>query len=613
MYLSKSLPAVILCCFLFSGVGSFAQAPVVPTARLSALLREYRDHVLSDTAYLKAVDSIAPMLGNDDSLPQRLAVYREIAFGDNRKGPWKARYYSYMALYSSNKSQFGSAIYYSEKNNEEKVKLGLFEKGGLSHSDLFAISIYSSNRDYPRVISRYDKLRPDLLRIPAAVAKGTVSTEQVSVALMILNAVEYAADKARDSVRAADVIQIGGSMLAAVREAGKYRDVWLEARYFCDFMGFERERFLDHSNVAGELLQGAIREVTARGFPPILQPSYTEFTYTEAVDFYFDWGKTDSARRYLDVVKALNDSGVQYSTLDPAFLPESNSKLLASTGRFGEAYHELRKVYQLRDSAFYAVSSDKDNNLYALAAEENTRAELLRTEAERRRAERSSLYLFTLLGLVIVGGFAGFRIYRFRQRQKLLNLQLNLARNFHDEIGPMLLFANALVKKEMETHPTPGLAELKVQTAQIMEAVRGISHDLKSSQLSTVDSFSREIMVLLEKIRRTTGIDFTLRQNNGQQVLSHWQYSHLTKMVNEMIGNSVRHAGCSQVTVLIKAMEESLRITYSDNGRGMEPGSVSAGIGMRNIRERTDLLKGSFELQNAWPEGYSIELTIPFV
>jgi signal transduction histidine kinase len=120
-------------------------------------------------------------------------------------------------------------------------------------------------------------------------------------------------------------------------------------------------------------------------------------------------------------------------------------------------------------------------------------------------------------------------------------------------------------------------------------------------------------MVLLEKLKRTTGIDFTLRLNSGQQVLSHWQYSHLTKIVNEMIGNSVRHAGCSQITVLIKAMERNLRITYSDNGRGMEPGSFSAGIGIRNIRERTDLLKGSFELQNAWPEGYSIELTIPFV
>ena len=182
---SKSLPAVILCCLLFSGVGSFAQAPGVPTARLSALLREYRDHVLSDTAYLKAVDSIAPMLGNDDSLPQRLAVYREIAFRDNIKGPWKARYYGYMALYFNNKSQFGSAIYYSEKNNEEKVKLGVFEMGGLPHSDLFAFSIDSSIRVYPRVISRYDKLCDrTLLRIPAAVAKGTVEsrTEGISSA-----------------------------------------------------------------------------------------------------------------------------------------------------------------------------------------------------------------------------------------------------------------------------------------------------------------------------------------------------------------------------------------------------------------------------------------------
>jgi hypothetical protein len=51
-----------------------------------------------DTAYLKAVDSIAPILGNDDSLPQRLAVYREIAFGEKIKGSWKAKYYSYMAI-----------------------------------------------------------------------------------------------------------------------------------------------------------------------------------------------------------------------------------------------------------------------------------------------------------------------------------------------------------------------------------------------------------------------------------------------------------------------------------------------------------------------------------
>jgi signal transduction histidine kinase len=354
-------------------------------------------------------------------------------------------------------------------------------------------------------------------------------------------------------------------------------------------------------------------EVQAQGFPARQQPAYVEFTFTEAFEFYFEYGLTDSARRYFERVKALNEKGVEYSSLDPAFLPEAGSKLEARDGHYREAYQELLQEYRIRDSAYYAVSADKDNNLYALTAEENTRAALLRTEEGRHKAERYSMYLFTLLGLLVLSGFAGFMAYRSRQRQRLLNLQLNLARNFHDEIGPMVLFANALVKKELDERPSPGLAELKVQTAQIMEAVRGIAHDLKTNQLSTVETFGREVMALLEKIRHTTGIDFLFRLNPGSRILSHWQYTHLTKTMNELISNSIKHAGCTRITVLIQSMGERFMITYSDDGRGMEPGSFSSGIGLGNIIERVALLKGSMDLCNSWPEGYQIEISIPFV
>ena len=221
--------------------------------------------------------------------------------------------------------------------------------------------------------------------------------------------------------------------------------------------------------------------------------------------------------------------------------------------KFEKAYNDLLKVYLMRDSAYYAVSSDKDNNLYAMAREENTRAELLRTEVRRRQAEKSTEYLFVLLTLLVLGGVGVFTVYRYRQRQKLTDLQLSLARNFHDEIGPMLLYANALVKKETEAHPSPVLDELKAQIATSMEAVRSISHDLKSSRLCTVDSFYREISLLLEKIRRTTEIDFTIRLNNGSRILSYWQYSNLKNIVNELIGNSIKHAGCARITILDKS------------------------------------------------------------
>jgi signal transduction histidine kinase len=612
--LSKPLHLITLCCLVVSGGPCLAQSAFSSAQHLDDLLRDYQSHRLNDSAYLKAVDSVAPVLLAEDSLPAWLGTYQGIAFGDSRWGVYRAHYYTYMAIHASNKNQFGSAIYYSEKNNEERIAIGQFRKGGLSHSDLFAMTIYSNNHDYTRVLARYRVLRPALMRIPGEVKADKADAEDVSVALMIGNAVVYAACKARDSAMAVEAARIGDRVVAAIGVSpDNFGARVTQFCYLCHLSDFELERFLGHGTAAGEMLQRAIGEVQAPGFPARLQPAYVEFTFTEAFDFYFDNGRMDSARRYFDRVKTLNEKGVEYSNLDPEFQPEASSKLEAKDGHYREAYEELLREYRIRDSAYYAVSADKDNNLYALSAEENIRAELLRTEEERRRAERDTTYLFTLLALLVLGGIVGFMAYRSRQRQRMLNLQLNLARNFHDEIGPMLLFTNALIKKELDERPSAGLAELKAQTAQIMEAVRGIAHDLKSSQLSTVDSFGREVTALLEKIRQSTGIDFQFRLNQGGRILSNWQYTHLTKMMNELISNSIKHAGCSRISVLIESREQRFTIGYSDDGRGMEPGSFSAGIGLGNIKERVGLLKGSFELRNAWPEGYSIEISIPFV
>src|SRR5580693_3440006 len=59
---SKPLKLLILCCLLVTGGNSVAQSPASAVQRLSILLRLYHEHRLSDTAYLKAVDSIAPLM-----------------------------------------------------------------------------------------------------------------------------------------------------------------------------------------------------------------------------------------------------------------------------------------------------------------------------------------------------------------------------------------------------------------------------------------------------------------------------------------------------------------------------------------------------------------------
>jgi two-component system, NarL family, sensor kinase len=177
----------------------------------------------------------------------------------------------------------------------------------------------------------------------------------------------------------------------------------------------------------------------------------------------------------------------------------------------------------------------------------------------------------------------------------------------------MLIYANALVKKEMDDHQSPRLAELKNHIGLLMGEVRSISHDLKSERLDTITGFGRELTAALEKIRDATGIGFTLQVENGEKALTQLQRTHLSKIVHELVGNSLKHAGCGNINVAMTSIDRSLRVDYSDDGKGIDPTIPPAGIGLQNIRERVAFLRGSFHLDNAWPKGYSIHILIPLV
>lgn len=610
--------AYILCLLVLTNSLARAQDRLLLKKHLADVLIEYQRQRLPDTAYLNAVDSSIGSLLDDDSLVSLMSTYRQIAFNNKGMGRSRKKYYAIMAMYSFNKNKYGSAIYYSEKNNEEAVKAGIFEKGGIPHSDQFAIGVYNQNRDYARVLSKYRTLRPLYLSIPGSIALGEISAEQANVAFTTMNDVVDAAYKTGDTILANEGIGTAEKMLSAtLMQAGKYKGY--TTLYSCagHLMAYFREKYRGNTRVAGDFLQSAMHEMASRDFPEDMRPGYAYDLYAEAFDFYLDAGRQDSAQHYLALVHDLPDDQIKFTGIKQHFLLESNSKLEARNGNFGAAYQDLRKLYGMRDSAFYAVSSDKDNNLYALAEAENTRNDLLSEEAKREHAEKSNHILFGLLALLCFGGAIGFLLYRAREKQRLLNLQLSLARNFHDEIGPMLLYANTLVKKEMATNGSPRLDELKGHLAHIMDAVRGISHDLKSSELMTVSSLYRDISTLLEKIRASTRIDFTISINQGSRILSYWQYNNLRKIVNELITNSIKHADCTLIRIGLNTTERELCLTYSDNGKGIaevgESGKSGDGIGLQNIKERTAMLNGRFELNNAWPEGYTIDISIPLL
>jgi signal transduction histidine kinase len=613
MRLSYRLTSCFCLLFSLAQTWGLAQSTDSLKHRLAALLEARQERVLKDTDYLRSVDSIAPLLEQQDSLPQWLATYRDLAFSDPRQLRRRANYYTFLALNAYNTNKFGSAIFYSEKNNEARIAAGLFEKGAFSHADLFALSVYYNNRNYTRATERFLQLYPALARVPATVGTGKETPEQTWLALSLLQAAVYTFSKTGDSAHLEQSFHLAADILArARRQAAKYSRYQPQLIYLEANMAFQRARFFRQPQQAAGFLRTAIDAVRANGFPANLVTDYSGSLYREAVEFYFDRNNPDSARYYLNLLRA-QDPNSRFAVMDPVFLLDNESRLMAGDGHPAEAYERLRKAWLLRDSAFYAVSADRDNNLYALAEADNAHTELLRSEEKKRAAEKANLLLFFLLFLLVLAGLAVFLINRARQRRRLLNLQIHLARNFHDAIGPMLLYANALVKKQMDDQSSPYLIELKTHIAQIMTEVRSIAHDLKSTHFDTINGFSREITTLLEKVSAATGIAFVVKVDNGDQPLSHLQLIHLSNIVRELVGNSIKHAGCDKISLEITGVKRTLHLHYSDNGKGLDPTAPSAGIGLQNIRERADSLRGNCTINNAWPEGYSIHLSIPLL
>jgi signal transduction histidine kinase len=606
-------PPCLLFLGILAGTAGFGQKTDSLKLRLAFLVGERKERLLKDTDYLRAVDSIAPLLTREDSLPQWLSVYREIAFSDPKQGRRRANYYSWMALRAYLNSKFGTAVYYAEKNNEEKIKAGIFERSTFSHGDLFVLSVYYNNRDYTQVIAKYLPLQPAIAIVPAAIVKGKISPEAAWLALSILQTAVYTYRKTGDLPMMDSTYRLAAAIFGETKRSLTLNGKWQqEFDYVEESMVFETHRAHQRPLEAAGALAAAVKAVQNADFPANLRADYAQSLYNEAVEFYFERNKNDSARFYLGLLHG-QQANALFAVSDPVALLMGDARLQAGSGQYAEAYNTMRKAFQLRDSAYYSVSSDRDNNLYALAEAENARADLLRTDEQKRAAERSNLILFFLLFLFVFGGAISFVLYRSRQHRRLLNLQLDLARNFHDSIGPMLIYANALVKKEMDEHPSPRLTALKDHIGLLMDEVRGISHDLTSDRFKTITGFGRELTATLEKLREATGIGFTLKVENGEKALTQLQLTHLSRIVHELVGNSIKHAGCGAINLEMTGVKRSLRVHYSDDGKGIDPDRQPAGIGLQNIRERVASLRGSFHLDNAWPRGYSILILIPLL
>ncbi len=78
----------------------------------------------------------------------------------------------------------------------------------------------------------------------------------------------------------------------------------------------------------------------------------------------------------------------------------------------------------------------------------------------------------------------------------------------------------------------------------------------------------------------------------------------------ELVANAVKHAGATIINVQLMVNNGLVSLTVRDNGYGFDPGKVTSGIGLENIRIRTAAYNGKMNIHTAPGNGTEISIEL---
>jgi len=205
--------------------------------------------------------------------------------------------------------------------------------------------------------------------------------------------------------------------------------------------------------------------------------------------------------------------------------------------------------------------------------------------------------------------------------QELLRTQLETQENtfrqiadeLHDNVGQLLSSTNILLVVTQKKLPDPPATLIMASEtlSRAMQDLRALSKSLNREWLqrfNLIDNLQTEA----DRINISRSITVRVLPGTSQLPATPESQVMLFRVIQEAMQNCIRHAGARSIDVHITAEEGLIRISVQDDGKGFTPDPEKPlGLGLLNMRHRTNLLGGSIEWHSAAGEGTKVQICLP--
>jgi signal transduction histidine kinase len=204
----------------------------------------------------------------------------------------------------------------------------------------------------------------------------------------------------------------------------------------------------------------------------------------------------------------------------------------------------------------------------------------------------------------------------------LLNMQVQVQQQtmqfigaeIHDSVAQKLTLASIYSQKIEYENKYPELSEKMKNISAIVNdslwELRELSKTLTNASLQN-HSLTELIKNECDKVSES-GVCKVFFNSTFSEELSTIIKSSIFRVIQEFLQNSLKHSGCSEISILISQDTNGVKITAKDNGKGFDvKNNHSKGIGLNNMRRRVSQIGGNLDLQSEPDNGTVATIIIP--
>jgi signal transduction histidine kinase len=209
-------------------------------------------------------------------------------------------------------------------------------------------------------------------------------------------------------------------------------------------------------------------------------------------------------------------------------------------------------------------------------------------------------------------------IEEMERAQTLAADRERIGRELHDGTIQSI-YAAGLILEDVRLTLQNAPERAQVQLDRAMASLNRTIHDIRSyifdlRRGEAVEDIESSLSRLIKDFRVNTliEVDFNVEGKMAQS-LGPDRAQNLYQIAREALTNVARHAQARHVDVRLRYGERQLTLRIADDGIGFPTSGVNgAGRGLKNMRERAQLLEGALVVEGTPDEGVTVVLTMPF-